>query len=231
MTGGAAGTPRVKPLSLVEKVTREIRRSILAAELRPGQEFSLREIADRLGISNIPVREALRQLESQGLVVTTPGRSATVAPLSREDLRAVYRLRRQIEPELAARACLLLTGPGHTQLVELLAALADASLDADEVYEAHHRFHLELLRPAATGWDLRVLGVLWHAAERYVQLSFGARVDDPDEPRRREAAHALLLDAVLCRDPRLAAQAVTDHLDANERLALEGIAGIAGITD
>ncbi|NED79647.1 GntR family transcriptional regulator, partial [Streptomyces sp. SID11233] len=50
-------------VSIVEQVTKEIRRSILAGDLRPGQEFSLREIAGRLGVSIIPVREALRQLE------------------------------------------------------------------------------------------------------------------------------------------------------------------------
>ncbi len=212
---------------MVEEVTREIRRSILAAELRPGQEFSLREIADRLGVSNIPVREALRQLEGQGLIITARGKSATVAPLSREDLRAVYRLRRQLEPELAARSCLLLTGPDHARLTELLTVLADAHIGADEVYEAHHQFHLELLRPAATDWDLRLLGMLWHAAERYVRLSFGVRDGDPDEPRRREAAHALLLDAMTKRDAGLAVHAVIVHLDVNERLALEGISAIA----
>lgn len=211
---------------MVEEVTREIRRSILAAELRPGQEFSLREIADRLGVSNIPVREALRELEGQGLVITARGKSATVAPLSCEDLRAVYRMRRQIEPELAGRACLMLTGSDHAQLAAHLAVLADAHLGVDEIYEAHHQFHLELLRPAATDWDLRVLGMLWHAAERYVRLSFGGRDSDPDEPRRREAAHALLLDAVAQRDPGLAAQAVIAHLDVNEHIALDGIAAI-----
>lgn len=227
MAGGVTGVRRVKPLSMVEEVAREIRRSILAAELRPGQEFSLREIAERLGVSNIPVREALRQLEGQGLVITARGRSATVAPLSREDLRAVYRMRRQIEPELAGRSCLLLTGPDHAQLAADLAVLADAHLGQDEIYEAHHRFHLELLRPAATDWDLRVLGMLWHAAERYVRLSFGGRDSHPDEPRRRKAAHALLLDAVTQRDPGLAIQAAIAHLDVNERIAQDGIAAIA----
>ncbi|MEV0845975.1 GntR family transcriptional regulator [Streptomyces sp. NPDC049954] len=218
----------MRPLSVVEEVTKEVRRSILAAELRPGQEFSLREIADRLGVSNIPVREALIRLEGQGLVVTARGRSAMVAPLSREDLRAVYRMRRRIEPGLAGRACLMLTGPDHARLAANLAVLADARLGPDEIHEAHHQFHLELLRPAATDWDLRVLGMLWHAAERYVRLSFGGRDSDPDEPRRRRAAHALLLDAVAQRDPGLVSQAVLAHLDVNERIAQDGVAAIAG---
>src|SRR5208282_889332 len=70
----------LEPTSVVDQVSGEIRRSILSGALRPGQQFSLREIASQLGVSFIPVREALRQLEAQGLVVTRPGRSASVAP-------------------------------------------------------------------------------------------------------------------------------------------------------
>ncbi|GAA3311135.1 GntR family transcriptional regulator [Streptomyces cinereospinus] len=223
----ASGVRRVQSRSLVEEVTREIRRSILAADLRPGQEFSLREIAGRLGVSIIPVREALHRLEGQGLVVTPRGKSATVAPLSRVDLRAIYRLRRQIEPELVGRACLLLTEADHARLREHLAVFGDVSLGLDEIYEAHHEFHLDLLRPAATDWDLRALGMLWHATERYVRLAFGGRDSDLDEPRRREEAHAQLLAAVAERDPGRAAQALLHHLDTNEQLAQQGIAAVA----
>ncbi|MFG3102268.1 GntR family transcriptional regulator [Streptomyces sp. NPDC048182] len=224
---GGAGVRRLQPLSVVEQVTKEIRRSILAGDLRPGQDFSLREIAGRLGVSIIPVREALRHLEGQGLVITARGKSATVAPLSREDLRAIYRLRRQIEPELAGRACLLLTDRDHARLTAHLEIFADPGLGLEEIYETHHEFHLDLLRPAATDWDLRVLRMLWHSAERYVRLAFGNRDSDPDEPRRREAAHTQLLAAVAERDPGRAAQAVLHHLDVNEQIAQQGIAAIA----
>ncbi|GAA3290324.1 hypothetical protein GCM10020295_04460 [Streptomyces cinereospinus] len=69
--------------------------------------------------------------------------------------------------------------------------------------------------------------MLWHAAERYVRLAFGSRDSDPDEPRRREAAHAVLLAAVAERDPGRAAQAVLHHLDVNEQIAQQGIAVVA----
>jgi DNA-binding GntR family transcriptional regulator len=228
VVAGASGTGvrRVQPLSVAEQVTKEIRRSILAGDLRPGQDFSLREIAGQLGVSIIPVREALHRLEGQGLVVTARGRSAAVAPLSREDLHAIYRLRRQIEPELVGRACLLLTAGDHARLTGHLAVFGDRGLGLDEIYETHHEFHLDLLRPAATHWDLRTLGMLWHAAERYVRLAFGGLDSDPDEPGRREAAHAKLLAAVAERDPGRAAQAVLVHLDTNEQIAQRGLAAL-----
>src|ERR1700683_4072723 len=91
--GGTSG-PAVRPIesrSVAEQVTVELRRSILSGALAPGREFSLREIADMLQVSFIPVREALRSLEGEGLVVTRPGRSALVAPLDLDELRGIYR--------------------------------------------------------------------------------------------------------------------------------------------
>ena len=103
-------------VSVVDQVTIEIRRSILSGDLPPGQEFSLRKIAEQLGVSLIPVREALRRLESQGLVVTRRAKSALVAPLDPQEFRGIYRLRLVIEPELAARACALLTDDDYERL-------------------------------------------------------------------------------------------------------------------
>jgi DNA-binding GntR family transcriptional regulator len=217
----------LKPVSVVERVVKEIRRSILSGALRPGQSFSLREVAEQLGVSFIPVREALHHLEGQGLVVTSRGKSATVAPLSHADLRGIYRLRRQVEPELIGRACLLLTDADHLRLAGYLPLFADAALDMDQIYEAHHEFHLELLRPAATPWDLRTVEMLGRAAERYIRLAFGALDTDPHEHERRERSHAVLLKAVARRDPGAAAQALLEHLDTNERIAQQGIDAVA----
>src|SRR3954468_17194703 len=115
-TLSTTGVRPIESRSVVEQVTAEIRRSILTGALAPGQEFSLREIANLLAVSFIPVREALRSLESEGLVVTRPGRSAIVAPLDLADLHAIYRLRHQVEPEIAARACRLLPEAEYDRL-------------------------------------------------------------------------------------------------------------------
>jgi DNA-binding GntR family transcriptional regulator len=124
----------VQAASVVDQVIKEIRRSILAGALRPGQEFSLRGIADGLGVSFIPVREALRRLEGQGLVVTQRGKSACVVPLTHHELHGIYRLRRQIEPEIASRSCLLLKDENLERLDDVVKTFADERLGIDEVY-------------------------------------------------------------------------------------------------
>jgi DNA-binding GntR family transcriptional regulator len=213
----------VEPASVVDQVTKEIRRSILSGDLKPGQQFSLREISAQLGISFIPVREALRQLEAQGLVITRPGKSAYVAPLSHEDLQGIYRLRRQIEPEIASRSCKLLEESDYDRIQRYVEMFGEPDLGIDDVYEAHHQFHLELLRPGATAWDLRVLDSLWHAAERYVRLAFLKLDTEPREHHRREHAHAALLETFRLGDPERVSLAVVHHLDDNEIIAQKAL--------
>lgn len=215
------------PASVPDQVAREIRRAILSGRLRPGQTFSLREIAGQLGVSFIPVREALRSLEGQGLVMTSPGRSAMVAPLAHDDLQGIYRLRRQIEPDIAGRASKLLSDGELDRLERVAALFADRSAGIDDVYEAHHAFHAGLLAPAATAWDLRILEGLWHSAERYVRLAFAQRDTDPQEPERRWRAHQDLVDVTRTRDARKVAGATRRHLLDNEAIAVQALDPIA----
>jgi len=228
-TKAGPGVSLVRPietLTAAEQVTKEIRRAILSGALRPEQKFSLREIAAQLNVSFIPVREALRALESEGLVISRPGRSTMVAPLSAEDLHSIYRLRRQIEPEIAGRSCLLLTDKDFKRLGTYIELSADPQMTTDDTYDAHHEFHTELLRPAATAWDLRTLGVLWHAAERYVRLAFGSLDAQPHEHERRAKAHSTLITEFRARDPRRASQALLDHLEANEMMARRALEAV-----
>jgi DNA-binding GntR family transcriptional regulator len=217
---------RITATSVVDQVTIEIRRSILSGVLRPGQELSLRELADRLGVSTIPVREALRRLEGQGLLTTSSGRSSRVAPLDPEDLHGIYRLRRALEPEIAGRSCLLLTDAELDELARVAASFGDEQYGTDEIYQAHHDLHLRLLAPAATAWDVRTLENLWRAAERYVRLAFGARDDRGDEHRRREHAHTDLLTGFRTRDPAVVRERVYQHLEDNEAIAQQAIAPV-----
>ena len=221
--------PAVRPIasrSVTELVTAELRRSILSGALAPGQSFSLREIAGLLNVSFIPVREALRNLEADGLVVIQPGRSATVAPLALSDLQAIYRLRRLLEPDLARRSCLLISAAELDRLAGQAVDFGDESRSMDAIYDGHHEFHLALLGPAATTWDTRVLTTLWRAAERYVRIGFGLLDPDPDEHARRRRAHEELIAVFRRRDPDAAAHAVFTHLDHNEQLALSALSAL-----
>ena len=91
----------------------------------------------------------------------------------------------------------------------------------DDIYDDHRAFHLELLQPAATPWDERILTTLWRAAERYVRIGFGLLDPDPEEHDRRRQAHQDLVESFRQRDPDRAAEAVDRHLLHNEDIAAD----------
>src|SRR5579875_3617310 len=111
--------------SLVDRVSHAVRRAILEGRLRPGETLSISDLATDLGVSHSPVREALQRLSGQGLVVLRPARTAIVAPLELEDLQELYRLRRLIEVEAAARAAPDLTDEHLARLERELTAMSD----------------------------------------------------------------------------------------------------------
>ncbi|WP_307802003.1 GntR family transcriptional regulator [Actinomadura violacea] len=218
-------TPRgaVRPItarSVVDQATDELRRAILAGTLAPGEEYSLRELAGMLDISFIPIREALRILESEGLVISRPGRSTVIAPLDLDDLHGIYRLRRTLEPEIARRSCVLLTDEELDALDAQAAGFGVREHGMADIYEGHHAFHLALLAPAATTWDIRILTTLWRAGERYIRIGFGKLDPDPAEHERRGKAHVDLVAAFRSRDPDTAAAGIEQHLSRNEQIAL-----------
>jgi len=177
-------------------------------------------MADMLQVSIIPVREALRSLESQGLVHMRPGKSAIVAPLDLDELHSIYRLRRRLEPEIAQRSCRLLSDAELDRLEREAVGFGAQDRTMNDIYDSHHEFHHALLAPAATSWDIRILSTLWRASERYIRIGWGSLDPDPQEHARREQYHVELVAAFRQRDPEVAADAVQQHLSRNEQTAL-----------
>lgn len=210
--------------SAVDLVLHEIRRAILSGELPPGRPFTVPTLTEQLGVSHVPVREALRQLEAQGLIVLSPSRSAIVTPLDPADLQAIYRLRMTVEPDLAARSA---AGRPDAR-IEALDRMVRATFDQvlDEVFwELHREFHAALIEPAASEWDRRLLLPLWDASERYTRLVFDP-VDAPESfAARRAHAHDELVDAARSRDPERVRAAVHEHLQNNVDTMLARMGG------
>jgi DNA-binding GntR family transcriptional regulator len=210
--------------SAVDLVTVEIRRAVLTGTLAPGEQFSIRDLAEQLGVSHIPIREALRRLESQGLILLPQARSASVAPLSVADLDAIYRLRYVVELPLAGASA----GQRSAADVSRLNALLELSrdLDPDISWQAHYDFHEALVHPAANEWDGRILHTLWVAAERYTHLVFDPTQITNAERARRYETHRLLRDAALVDDAAAMSEALHSHLIANEERIRTHIAAL-----
>jgi len=214
----------VEVASVVERVTSQIRRDIVAGRLAPGQGFSLRQMAAQLEVSFIPVREALRILEAEGLLETRRGRSAVVAPLDLADLRGIFRLCRLIEPDLRVRAARVMRPAELDRLERSLESLVDSAASIDERFERLHTLHADLVRPAATGWDLRIVERLWRARERYVRV--GCQVAAPGESDARVPdlrCTRELVAAYRSGYVHTVRKATLRHIAALERIAQRGL--------
>lgn len=212
----------ISPTSLVDQVRSEVRRAVTNGVLRPGDVFSITKLAADLGVSHIPVREALRGLESEGLIVLRPARSAMVRPLDVTDVKGIYRLRKLIEPHLASESISKLTEADFDRLDYLLTVIGDPEATTDEEMSAHEEFHLTLVGPAASQWDHRVLEFLWNANRRYARLFF-----DPSDATTRHRLgnlHHGLADVARSRSGDEIGAAVLRHLESNEIGLVEMIA-------
>ena len=210
-------TTRNDDTALSPSVTRElverIRDMILAGELPAGSRLLPRDLQDRFGVSVVPVREALRTLEGEGLVVTIPRRGTTVTRLTLADLKQTYAMRRLIEPALMTQAAAKRTAEGVTLATRLHDELRNLGGDDVERYlDVHRRFHESMLAPALDPVSRRVLAQLWLTSERYVRLAVAAfHVDQP-----AQHDHRALLDAFTAGDERAIGAETLAHLDLVE---------------
>ncbi|MCD4524401.1 GntR family transcriptional regulator [Nocardioides sp. cx-173] len=227
MARRARSTSTVRPiehLSLVDRVTDELRRAILVGDILPGSAVSIVELCEQFDVSHIPVREALRRLESEGIVSLRPGRSALVASLSVQDLTDIYRLRRIIEGDLVERAVAQMTDERIAEAEDALEDYVAIEREPAALTAAHHHFHAVLLEDVMGATDLRVLELLWHTADRYLHLLMGELDVAPEAREHRISEHRTILEHARARDAAQTREAWVAHLDASEdalRAALE----------
>ena len=213
--------------SAVDLVLHEIRRSILSGDLPPGQPFTVPALTERLGVSHVPVREALRKLEGQGLVMLSPSRSAIVTPLDPDDLRSIYRIRLRLEPALAADSAAECTERDIAEFEELLRAAYVGTAGEDAHWDNHRKFHTALISPAASAWDFRLLVPLWDAAERYTRLVYDTVAASAETTAERKHAHDALITAASSRDPEEIRHELRRHLETNLSQTLDAMHSIA----
>jgi len=184
-----------------------LRLAIVEGTLQPGMPLRQDAVARQFSVSAIPVREALRQLESEGWVRSETHKGATVSPLVADEAREIYEMRAALE-SLAIGLAIL----HHTDatLAEAAACLKAAAAEADEtLYVAHNQaFHLSLYAPACRPRLMDLIQTLHRRGERYLRVKF----DVPSRKALSDSEHAELLRAVQNRDVAQAQALVSAHL-------------------
>ena len=220
---GPSSRRRARP-SLVDEAYQKLRVRILNDELPPGAQALEQEIADALGISRTPVREALIRLEKEGLVEVLPRRGMRVLPLSPTDMREIYELLYSLEPTAAARMAarkLPPDGPEIEQLERSTAEMTEALArdDLDGWAQADRRFHAALLHHCGNERLARVATAAWEQAHR--ARMFILRLQP--KPTASAADHRAVADAIRRHDPDLAQERHRLHWLGATRTALDVI--------
>lgn len=130
-------------LPLRDVVFNTLRQAILRGELQPGERLMEIQLANKLGVSRTPIREAIRKLELEGLVLMIPRRGAEVAQITEKSLRDVLEVRRALEELAVQLACLRMTEEGIVELKQAAAEFEHVLGDEDitVVAEADVAFH------------------------------------------------------------------------------------------
>ncbi len=203
--------------SRVEEAYRHLKMAIVSAKLPAGSPISEIDIARDLGISRTPMREAIRQLERDGLVVRFANRGVFVRQVEMKEVLEIWQIREWLEPiasELAART---IAAEPLKSLRHRMTAVRDSARGL-AAYEAHHQLDFELhdlIFAAAGNTTLRTLvdGLNF----RIMQMRM---VHRPDRLEAATAEHIEIIDALLARDGPAAADAMRKHLrSSRENLA------------
>ena len=187
-TDGSVGSARVASY---------LREAILGGRLRPGDRIRQEEVAERLGASRLPVREALRMLEAEGLTELEPHKGARVPRLTQHEVEVIYRMRERLEPLALAESLPRLTASDDEQLGKLQQRIEDND-DLEKFLDLDRDFHLLTYRGCPVEPLNSAVARLWNSTQHY-RRSY-VMLGGADRMWLVHAEHRLILDAVVRRD-------------------------------
>ena len=201
-------------LPLRDVVFNTLRQAILKGELEPGERLMEIQLAERLGVSRTPIREAIRKLELEGLVLMIPRKGAEVAKISARSLRDVLEVRRALEELAIELACQRMSEEdvGNLQKAQEDFKKAIAEGDAMKIAETDEHYHDVIYEGTQNAKLIQMLNNLREQMYRY-RLEY---IKDEDKRKILVLEHEKLLKTVRERKVAEAKEAVREHIDNQE---------------
>lgn len=208
-------------LPLRDVVFQTLRQAILRGELEPGERLMEIHLAERLGVSRTPIREAIRKLELEGLVVMIPRRGAVVASITETDLKDVLEVRRALEILAAEVACERIT---QEQLKELERTAEEFyrlknTEDVTKLAEADVNFHDIIYEATGNARLISLLNNLREQMYRY-RLEY---LKDKRSHEQLNQEHRRIYEGIRTGDKKMVAEAVCQHINNQEQAILKAI--------
>jgi DNA-binding GntR family transcriptional regulator len=209
-----------KHLTLREKILENIRDAIISGALTAGSRVSEPDLAERYGISRTPIREAFRQLESEGYLTVIPRRGAVVSEFSQKDVEEFYAIKSILEGYAARRACEKLTPKELDRLQAINDRLLDLAShnDIKAFFKVHNDFH-DLFIKAADNEKLREL--ITSLVTRFQRLRLMS-LSLPGRMKISIQEHEKIIDAFRKRDAATAELLVRKNAEYGGRVLMDG---------
>lgn len=207
-SGGASGPPRARVRTVADQVASSLREMILLGDLTPGSHVTHDRLATELGVSTMPVREAMLRLSHEGLLESSRGRSYRVPRTRKQDILDIYWLQATLAGELTARACTQLDDASLRNLRRLHTAWTDA-LGTGSPAELE-RINFELHRIINTAADAPKLLTAMKATLRLIPTRFYAQ--HPEWADSATRSHEAIIEALAERDAGAARQQAEEHV-------------------
>lgn len=206
-------------LPLRDVVFNTLRQAILIGELKPGERLMEIHLADRLGVSRTPIREAIRKLELEGLVVMIPRKGAQVAKITEKNLKDVLEVRRALDTLAVQLACERMDEETKKELREACDGFAKVvkSNNTKEITEADVHFHDVILKSTGNERLIQIVNNLAEQMYRY-RLEY---IKDSSYHNRLVQEHETIYQAIMNQEPDKAAEAVVVHIDNQEQTIIE----------
>jgi len=208
--------------TVAERATDALRSRILSGGYAPGAPLRQDAVAAELGVSRIPLREALNHLQAEGLVAGAAHRGFVVRGVSRAEAEEIFGLRLQLEPKAVALGARLANDEERGATAKALGKLnaAAAARQLDIAADLNRLFHVSLILPKRSPLTAELLTRLHAASQRYVSLHLSP--DGRDEKARAE--HETLYASWCAGDGATAARITTEHVERTRQDLLAAIA-------
>ncbi|MBP3458799.1 MAG: GntR family transcriptional regulator [Lachnospiraceae bacterium] len=206
-------------LPLRDVVFNTLRQAILTGELKPGERLMEIHLADRLGVSRTPIREAIRKLELEGLVVMIPRKGAQVAKITEKNLKDVLEVRRALDMLAVKLACQRMNEEDKKELKKACDEFAGVikKSNTKDITEADVHFHDIILKSTNNDRLIQLVNNLAEQMYRY-RLEY---IKDSAYHNRLVQEHEAIYNAIINKEEEKAAQAVVVHIDNQEKTIIE----------
>lgn len=193
-----------------------LREAILKGEFKPGERLVQEELANALKVSRMPVREALRKLEMEGLVIIEPHRGAIVKGFQIEDIVEIYRLRTELEKIAVELSVERMTESDIAQLESLVLAMEELE-DVNQFVQANVEFHKSLIKHCPWNRLLSFIEILWNGFPQHTPQVI------PGQMAMSKQEHKEIMAAVRERDAQKAAQLLAAHIKRTGEQLIEKV--------